>query len=178
VDVGRLRTALLAAVPPSSGAATPVTHPPLGEAPTPTPTLDRFGRDLTALARRGELGLVVGRRREILAVLQVLGGNDRRSSPLLVGDAGVGKTAIVEAIATRAAEGRDPVALAGKRIVELRVDTLLGGNERRTVLEERVQGVLAEARANPHVVLFIDDIEALVADGAPRPDGLDVAELL
>jgi ATP-dependent Clp protease ATP-binding subunit ClpC len=177
VDVAKLRSNLLAAVPPTAAVSAPIAPPALAAAPTPTPTLDRFGRDLTALARRGELGPVVGRRREILAVLQVL-ARSRRNNPLLVGDSGVGKTAIVEAIAIRAAEGRDPVVLAGKRIVELRVGALLGGNERRAVLEERVQGVIAEARANPNIVVFVDEIDALVGEGGARPGGLDVAELL
>ncbi|HSD29839.1 MAG TPA: AAA family ATPase, partial [Vicinamibacteria bacterium] len=172
VDVGQLRSALLAAILPAGAASAP----PALAVPTPTPTLDRFGRDLTALARRGEIGPVVGRRREILAVLQVL-GRSRRNNPLLVGESGVGKTAIVEAIAIRAAEGRDPVVLAGKRIVELRISALLGGIERRAVLEERVRGVIAEAHANPDVIVFIDEIDALVA-GEARPGGLDVAELL
>jgi ATP-dependent Clp protease ATP-binding subunit ClpC len=177
VDLARLRADLLAAIPPTAAAPPPATPPPLVAAPSPTPMLDRFGRDLTALARRGELGPVVGRRREILAVLQVL-GRPRRGNPLLVGELGVGKTAIVEAIAIRGAEGRDPVVLAGKRIVELRVDALLGGNERRAALEERVKAVIAEARANAHVILFVDEIETVLAGGAATPAGLDVAELL
>jgi ATP-dependent Clp protease ATP-binding subunit ClpC len=177
VDVAQLRSALLAAVPPAAAAPAPAAPPALAAAPSPTPALDRFGRDLTALARRGELGPVVGRRREILAVLEVL-GRSRRGNPLLVGDSGVGKTAIVEAIAIRAAEGRDPVVLAGKRIVELRIGALLGGNERRTAFEERVQAVIAEARANPDIIVFIDELEALVGEGRARPGGVDAAELL
>jgi ATP-dependent Clp protease ATP-binding subunit ClpC len=177
VDLARLRADLLAAIPPTAAAPSPVTPPAFTAVPSPTPLLDRFGRDLTALARRGELGPAVGRRREILAVLQVL-GRPRRGNPLLVGEPGVGKTAIVEAIAIRAAEGRDPVVLAGKRIVELRVDALLGGNERRAALEERVKAVIAEARASAHVILFVDEIEAVLAGGAAPPAGLDVAALL
>ncbi len=176
VDLAQLRAALLAAIPPAAATTAPITAPALA-APSPTPTLDRFGRDLTALARRGELGPVVGRRREILAVLQVL-GRARRNNPLLVGESGVGKTAIVESIAIRAAEGRDPVVLAGQRIVELRVDALLGGNERRATVEERVKAAIAEARANTHVIVFIDEIEAVLGEGALRPEGLDVAGLL
>jgi ATP-dependent Clp protease ATP-binding subunit ClpC len=177
VDLAQLRAALLTAIPPAAAAPNPVTPPALGEVPSPTPTLDRFGRDLTALARRGELGPVVGRRREILAVLQVL-GRARRNNPLLVGDSGVGKTAIVESIAIRTAEGRDPAVLAGQRVVELRVDALLGGNERRAALEERMKAVIAEARGNPHVILFMDEIEALLGAGAQQEAGLDVAGLL
>jgi ATP-dependent Clp protease ATP-binding subunit ClpC len=177
VDVAQLRSALLAAVPPAAAAPAPAAPPALAAAPSLTPALDRFGRDLTALARRGELGPVVGRRREILAVLEVL-GRSRRGNPLLVGDSGVGKTAIVEAIAIRAAEGRDPVVLAGKRIVELRIGALLGGNERRTAFEERVQAVIAEARANPDIIVFIDELETLVGEGRAGPGGVDAAELL
>jgi ATP-dependent Clp protease ATP-binding subunit ClpC len=177
VDLARLRAALLTAIPPAATVTGPVPAAALAAAPSPTPTLDRFGRDLTALARKGELGPVVGRRREILAVLEVL-GRGARNNPLLVGDSGVGKTAIVESIAARAAEGRDPVVLAGRRIVELRVDAFLGGSASRASLEERVRAVIAEARANPHVIVFIDEIEAVLGKGALRPAGVDVAGLL
>jgi ATP-dependent Clp protease ATP-binding subunit ClpC len=177
VDVAQLRAALLTAIPPAAAAPGPLTPPVLAAVPSPTPTLDRFGRDLTALARRGELGPVIGRRREILAVLQVL-GRARRNNPLLVGESGVGKTAIVESIAMRTAEGRDPVVLAGQRIVELRVDALLGGNAPRAALEERVKAVITEARASPRVIVFIDEIEAVLGEDAARPGGLGVPGLL
>ena len=174
--VGELRTALLAAVPPAAPA--PEAPPPaLAEAPSRTPTLDRFGRDLTALARKGELGPIIGRRREILAVLQAL-ARSSRNNPVLVGEAGVGKTAIVEAIAIRAAEGRDPAVLSGKRIVELSIGALLGGTGDRVAFEERVQGVIAEARAHPDVIVFIDELDALVGAGRVGQDGLDAANLL
>ena len=145
--------------------------------PSATPTLDRFGRDLTALARKGELGPIIGRRREILAVLQAL-ARSSKNNPVLVGEAGVGKTAIVEAIAMRAAEGKDPAVLGGKRIVELSVGALLGGTEYRGAFEERVQGVIAEARAHPEVIVFIDELHALVGAGRVGQGGLDAANLL
>ena len=176
-DVATLRAALLEAgraleaalERPSDGVP-----PALAEAPSRTPTLDRFGRDLTALARRGELGPIIGRRREILAVGQAL-ARGSRTSPVLVGEPGVGKTAIVEAIAIRAAEGREPGVPAGRRIVELSVDALLGGATHRAALEERVQGVIAETRAEPGIILFIDRLHALVGAG---PGGVDAASLL
>jgi ATP-dependent Clp protease ATP-binding subunit ClpC len=177
-DVAQLRSALLAAVPPP--AAPPpadATPAPLAEAPSRTPTLDRFGRDLTALARKGELGPIIGRAREILAVLQAL-ARSSRNNPVLVGEAGVGKTAIVEAIAIRAAEGRDPAVLAGKRIVELSIGALLGGTGDRAAFEARVEAVIAEARAHPDVVVFIDELDALVGAGRVGVDGLDAARLL
>jgi ATP-dependent Clp protease ATP-binding subunit ClpC len=178
VNVGELRSALLAAVPPAAAVPAPEATPPgLAEAPSRTPTLDRFGRDLTSLARKGELGPIIGRGREILAVLQAL-ARSGRNNPVLVGEAGVGKTAIVEAIAIRAAEGRDPAALAGKRIVELSIGALLGGTDDRAAFAERVQGAIAEARAHPDVVLFLDELDALVGGGRLGPDGLDAANLL
>jgi ATP-dependent Clp protease ATP-binding subunit ClpC len=177
-DVAALRSALRAAGSAAGPApATDATPPGLAPAPSATPTLDRFGRDLTALARRGELGPVVGRRREILAVLQTL-ARSSKNNPVLVGEAGVGKTAVVEAIAIRAAEGKDPAVLSGKRIVELSVGALLGGTEHRGAFEERVQGVIAEARAHPEVLVFVDELHTLVGAGRVGQGSLDAAGLL
>ena len=178
-DVAQLHSALLAAgAGPDAGPEKPPdAAPELGPVPSTTPTLDRFGRDLTALARKGELGPIIGRRREILAVLQTL-ARSSKNNPVLVGEAGVGKTAIVEAIAVRAAEGKDPAILGGKRIVELSVGALLGGTEYRGAFEERVQGVIAEARAHPDVIVFIDELHALVGAGRVGQGGLDAANLL
>jgi ATP-dependent Clp protease ATP-binding subunit ClpC len=177
-DVAHLRRALLeAGAGPEVEPEKPPEAPELAPVPSTTPTLDRFGRDLTALARKGELGPVIGRRREILAVLQAL-ARSSKNNPVLVGEAGVGKTAIVEAIAVRAAEGRDPSVLAGKRIVELSVGALLGGTEYRGAFEERVQGVIAEARAHPEVIVFIDELHALVGAGLVGQGGLEAASLL
>jgi ATP-dependent Clp protease ATP-binding subunit ClpC len=178
-DVATLRAALLEAGRALEAALEkpPDGVPALAAAPSRTPTLDRFGRDLTALARRGELGPVVGRRREILTVSQAL-ARGSRTSPVLVGEPGVGKTTIVEAIAIRAAEGRDPALPAGRRIVELSVEALLGGAESRAALEARVQGVIAEARAEPGIILFIDGLHALVGAGRAGPGGFDAGSLL
>ena len=176
-DVAQLRAAL-----DEAGRAAGAVPPPEALAPTTgrvsrTPNLDRFGRDLTALARKGELGPVIGRRREIQAVLQTL-ARSARGNPVLVGEAGVGKTAVVEAIAIRAAEGKDPAVLGGKRVVELSMGALLGGTEYRGAFEERVQAVIAEARAHPEVIVFIDELHTLVGAGRTGPVGLDAAGLL
>ncbi len=177
-DVARLRSAMLeAAAGLEAGPEKDPDAPELGPVPSTTPTLDRFGRDLTALAREGELGPIIGRRREILAVLQTL-ARSSKNNPVLVGEAGVGKTAIVEAIAMRAAEGKDPSVLGGKRIVELSVGALLGGTEYRGAFEERVQAVIAEARAHPDVIVFIDELHALVGAGRAGQGGFDAANLL
>jgi ATP-dependent Clp protease ATP-binding subunit ClpC len=179
-DVAKLRSALRESgeAPAAAPEKPPDTTPPgLTAAPFATPVLERFGRDLTALARKGELGPIIGRRREILAVLQTL-ARAGKNNPVLVGEAGVGKTAIVEAIAVRAAEGKDSSVLGGKRIVELSVGALLAGTEHRGAFEERVQGVIAEARAHPDVIVFIDELHTLVGAGRVGPGGLDVANLL
>ncbi len=129
--------------------------------PGATPHLDRCGRDLTALAARGELGPVIGRRAELLQVLQTL-ARAGKNNPVLVGEAGVGKTAIVEALAQRAAQGKDPAVLGGRRLVELRLATLLAGTKHHAALEERVARVLAEVRVRPELIIFIDELHAAV----------------
>jgi ATP-dependent Clp protease ATP-binding subunit ClpC len=148
------RAGRLGGAPPGGG--TPEPAPPGA-----TPLLDRCGRDLTALAARGELGPVIGRRAELIQVLQTLTRADK-SHPVLVGEPGVGKTAIVEALAQRATQGKDPAVLGGRRIVELRLAALLAGTKHRIVLEERLARVLAEMRARPEVIVFIDELHEAV----------------
>ena len=124
-------------------------------APKATPHLDRYGRDLTALAARGEGPPVMGRRAELVRVLQTL-ARTTRNCPVLVGEPGVGKRAIVEALAARAADGKDAV-LAGRRIVELTSAALLG--ERGELLDEAI--------AHPEVILFLEDLPALIQSFKP-----------
>jgi ATP-dependent Clp protease ATP-binding subunit ClpC len=159
-EVAALRARLLEAGRAPASAERPAEAPILAPEASRTPLLDRFGRDLTELARRGEIGPVVGRRREIEAVLHTL-ARGSRNNPVLVGEAGVGKKSIVEAIAIRVAEGKDPGVLAGKRIVELSVGALLGGTEHRGAVEKRMAGIVAEARAHPEVLVFVDDLHLL-----------------
>ena len=142
-----------------------------------TPTLDRYGRDLTALARRGELAPVIGRRVELLALLRTL-ARASKPNPLLVGEPGVGKTALVEALAARVAAGKDPAVLGGLRIVELNLGALLAGTEYRGELERRLSEILAEARARPELVLFADEAHALVGAGRAGGGGPDLASLV
>jgi ATP-dependent Clp protease ATP-binding subunit ClpC len=141
-----------------------------------TPTLDRFSRDLTRLAARGELGPVIGRRGELLQVLQTLARRSK-NNPVLVGEAGVGKTAIVEALAARAAAGKDPEVLGGRRIVELSLGALLGGTEHRGEFEKRLTAILDEARAAPGLILFIDEIHTVVGAGRAG-GGADAGDIL
>ncbi|MEW6419518.1 MAG: ATP-dependent Clp protease ATP-binding subunit [Nitrospirota bacterium] len=141
-----------------------------------TPYLDRYGRDLTQAAQDGKLGPFVGRRSEILQVLQSL-ARIMKNNPVLVGKAGVGKTAIVEALAVRAVQGKDPQVLGGKRIIELNIGALLGGTKYRGEFEERLSRIIDEIRSNPNIIIFIDEIHNLV--GAGRAEGsMDAANIM
>jgi ATP-dependent Clp protease ATP-binding subunit ClpC len=141
-----------------------------------TPFLDRYGRDLTQEAHEGRLGPFVGRRRELLQVIQTL-ARRTKNNPVLVGEAGVGKTALVEALAVRVAQGKDPQALGGKRIVELDMGSLLAGTQYRGEFEARLDGIVHECRAHPEIILFVDELHSVV--GAGRAEGSpDAANLL
>lgn len=138
--------------------------------------LDRYGRDLTQEAREGKLGPFIGRRKELLQVIQTLARRSK-NNPVLVGEAGVGKTAIVEALALRVAEGKDPHVLAGKRIVELNIGALVGGTKFRGEFEERLARIIEETSTHPEIILFIDELHNVV--GAGRAEGsMDAANLL
>jgi len=138
--------------------------------------LERFGRDLTQAARDGLLPPVIGRRKEILQVIQTL-ARSTKSNPVLVGEPGVGKTAIVEAIAQRIVAGKDAHVLGGKRIVEITMGALVAGTKYRGEFEERVKRLLAEAKADIHLILFIDEIHTMIGAGDCK-GGLDAANLM
>jgi ATP-dependent Clp protease ATP-binding subunit ClpC len=141
-----------------------------------TPNLDRYGRDLTKEAREGRLGPFIGRDDELLKIIQTL-ARQKKNNPIIVGEAGVGKTAIVEALAVRAAEGKNPEILGGKCIIELDMGSIVGGTKYRGEFEERITHIIEEARKNPDVILFIDEIHTVV--GAGRAEGsMDAANLM
>jgi ATP-dependent Clp protease ATP-binding subunit ClpC len=137
--------------------------------------LDRVGRDLCALARAGRLERATGRDDELEQLIDVL-ARRRKSNPCLVGPAGVGKTAIVEALAHRIAEGRVAPALRGARIVEVSMASLTAGTSLRGELESRLQRILEELRERRSTILFLDEVHTLVASAAPGQ--LSVAEVL
>ncbi|MBI5234979.1 MAG: ATP-dependent Clp protease ATP-binding subunit [Deltaproteobacteria bacterium] len=144
--------------------------------PSNTPYLDRYGKDLTKEAAGGKLGPFVGRRKEILTIIQTL-ARSSKNNPVLIGEAGVGKTAIVEALAIRAVQGKDGYVLSGKRIVELNMGALQGGSKYRGEYEERITRIIEEVKANPSVIVFIDEMHNLI--GAGRAEGsMDAANLL
>lgn len=147
------------------------------EADGGTHFLDRYGRDLTQIAREGKLGPFIGRRQELLQIIQTLARRSK-NNPVLVGEAGVGKTAVVEALAVRAAEGKDPEVLGGKRIIELNMGALVGGTKYRGEFEERLTHVLEEVRTHPEVILFIDELHNLVGAGRVEGGGMDAANLM
>jgi ATP-dependent Clp protease ATP-binding subunit ClpC len=150
-----------------------------GHAGAPQPQrnpLAAWGTDYAELAREKRIGPVIGRRQEILQVLQVL-ARKQKNNPVLVGEPGVGKTAVVEAIALKAVEPSAPAILKNQRIVEISLARLIAGTKYRGEFEERMTGVLAEAEGNPNVILFIDEIHMLVGAGAAG-DAMDAANIV
>jgi ATP-dependent Clp protease ATP-binding subunit ClpC len=143
----------------------------------PTPLLDKFGRDLVALAKGGRLTPAIGREREIQAVARTLTRN-KKNNPLLLGDAGVGKTAVIEGLAYNIAEGTAPHTLTGKRIIQLEISNIVAGTSLRGQFEERLVGIVDEARTTPGIILFIDEIHTIVGAGDTIDSNLDAANIL
>jgi ATP-dependent Clp protease ATP-binding subunit ClpC len=130
-----------------------------------TPTLDQFGQDLTAAAREGRLDPVVGRADEIEQTIEVL-SRRTKNNPVLIGEAGVGKTAIVEGIAQRIVDGDVPDTLAGRRVVELQLSGVVAGTRYRGDFEERLRTLIDEIRSNgDQLIVFIDELHTMVGAG-------------
>ena len=130
-----------------------------------TPYLDHFGRDLTELAREGKLDPVIGREREIERVSQVL-SRRKKNNPVLIGEPGVGKTAIVEGLAQRIVERRVPQLLADKRMVTLDMGGMVAGTKYRGQFEERIKAVMNELQQSQDVIIFIDELHTIVGAGS------------
>ena len=139
-----------------------------------TPHLDRYGRDLNALAAQAEGPSLIGRRAELQQVLKIL-TRASKNNPALVGEPGVGRTVIVHALAAQAAEGKEAV-LAGRRIVEILPKALRGDGGDGAALAERLELVLEEARAHPEVIVFVDDLPAILGTGQTVGDGRELAD--
>ena len=146
------------------------------ESPSNTPDLDEFSRDLTKLAREGKLDPVIGRAREIETTIEIL-ARRKKNNPGLIGEPGVGKTAIIEGLAQRIVAGEVPEALRDKRLVELNINSMVAGSKYRGEFEERIQKVLKEIEANKDdLVLFIDELHTIMGAGQGGGEGgLDVA---
>ncbi|MBE7465601.1 MAG: ATP-dependent Clp protease ATP-binding subunit [Planctomycetes bacterium] len=156
------------AQPPAQGGQ------PQGE--SKTPALDSFGRDLTELARETKLDPVIGREAEIERVLQIL-VRRTKNNPVLIGEAGVGKTAIVEGFAQRVVEGDVPDLLLNKRIVVLDLAMMVAGTKYRGQFEERIKAVMNEVRRAKNVILFIDELHTLVGAGGAE-GSIDASNVL
>ncbi len=172
VDLEQTRQEILRELDPNFAAQE---EPPPGEPqekPTPgrkaevkTPALKAFGRDLTEIARRGELDPVIGRRNEIERVIQIL-CRRTKNNPVLLGEAGVGKTAIVEGLAQEIAAGNVPEILRDKRLITLDLALMVAGTKYRGQFEERIKAVMDEIRRSRNVILFIDELHTIVGAGS------------
>lgn len=143
---------------------------------TPTPTLDKFGKDLTAMAKEGKLDPVIGREKETQRLLEIL-CRRIKNNPCLIGDPGVGKTAIVEGLAEKIVAGNIPEILKDKRVVTLDLSSMVAGSKYRGEFEERMKKVMEEIENSHNVILFIDEIHTIVGAGAAE-GAIDASDIL
>jgi len=171
VDLSKVRTQVIRML----GENTEVT-PGATQGRTKTPTLDEFGSNLTVMAGEGKLDPVVGRQREIERVIQIL-GRRTKNNPVLIGEPGVGKTAIAEGLAQRIANNDVPDILEDKRVVTLDIGLLVAGTKYRGEFEERLKKIMDEIRQAGNVVLVIDEVHTLIGAGAAE-GAIDAANIL
>jgi len=148
----------------------------LGRSTSRTPMLDQLGTDLTALAKADKLDPIIGRNTEIERAIQIL-SRRTKNNPALIGEPGVGKTAIVEGLAQRIVKGEVPEALQGKRIVALDIGALVAGTKYRGEFEERLKRIIEEEKASGNCILFIDEMQTIVGAGAAE-GAVDAANIL
>ena len=141
-----------------------------------TPTLDSFGRDLTEMAAEGKIDPVIGRSEEIDRVIQIL-SRRTKNNPCLIGEPGVGKTAIAEGLAQHIVEGVVPETLKGKRVVTLDIASMIAGSKYRGDFEERIKNAIDEVTKNGNVILFIDELHVLIGAGSAE-GAVDAANIL
>jgi len=162
--------------PKQSGQQGQQGQPPRGEKKSKTPALDHFCRDLTALAGEGQLDPTIGRQQEIERVIEVL-SRRKKNNPVLIGEAGVGKTAIVEGLAQLIASGNAPDSLRTHRVLALDMAAVIAGTKYRGQFEERLKAVMNEIAQNRNIVLFIDELHTLVGAGAAE-GAIDASNML
>lgn len=147
-----------------------------GRGRTATPTLNNYSRDLTALARDGKLDPVIGREQEIQRVIQIL-SRRTKNNPCLIGEPGVGKTAVVEGLAQIIADGDVPEIIAQKRVLTLDLSGMVAGSKYRGEFEERIKKVLSEVKEDGEVLLFIDEIHTIIGAGGAE-GAIDASNIL
>ncbi|MGQ9865918.1 MAG: ATP-dependent Clp protease ATP-binding subunit [Pseudanabaenaceae cyanobacterium] len=172
VDLSKVRTQVIRML----GETAEVTAGGGGQGRTKTPTLDEFGSNLTQMAAEGKLDPVVGRQKEIERVIQIL-GRRTKNNPVLIGEPGVGKTAIAEGLAQRIANSDIPDILADKRVVTLDIGLLVAGTKYRGEFEERLKKIMDEIRSAANVILVIDEVHTLIGAGAAE-GAIDAANIL
>ncbi|HLV35964.1 MAG TPA: ATP-dependent Clp protease ATP-binding subunit [Spirillospora sp.] len=148
-----------------------------GDHHLPTPLLDKYGRDLTQQARDGKIHAAIARDHEIRSLARTL-ARSKKNNPLLLGDAGVGKTAVVEGLAYAIADGSAPPSLLNRRVVQIEIGTLVAGTSLRGQFEERLIGIVDEVKRAGNVILFIDEIHTIVGAGDTIDSNLDAANIL
>ncbi len=171
VDLSKVRTQVIRML----GETAEVTAGASGSR-TKTPTLDEFGSNLTQMAAEGKLDPVVGRQKEIERVIQIL-GRRTKNNPVLIGEPGVGKTAIAEGLAQRIAQNDIPDILEEKRVVTLDIGLLVAGTKYRGEFEERLKKIMDEIRSAGNVILVIDEVHTLIGAGAAE-GAIDAANIL
>src|SRR5436305_9631932 len=182
LDAARAETLrILGTEMPQGGAqqqqgAAPTQAPPKGEKKSKTPALDHFCRDLTQLAAEGQLDPTIGRGKEIQRVMEVL-TRRKKNNPVLIGEPGVGKTAIVEGLAQLIANGECPDSLRENRVLSLDMAAVIAGTKYRGQFEERLKAVMNEIAQNKSIILFIDELHTLVGAGAAE-GAIDASNML
>jgi len=172
LDLNRVRNEVITLL----GSSSPAPQAGAQGSRTKTPALDAFGRDLTQLAREGKLDPVIGRKEEIERVIQIL-ARRTKNNPVLLGEAGVGKTAIVEGLAQKVIKGDVPEMLRDKRVIILDLALMVAGTKYRGQFEERIKAVMDEIRRTENVTLFIDEIHTLVGAGSAE-GAIDASNIL
>ncbi|WP_094585195.1 ATP-dependent Clp protease ATP-binding subunit [Synechococcus sp. BO 8801] len=172
VDLAKVRTQVIRML----GETAEVASGSSGKGSTKTPTLDEFGSNLTQLAAESKLDPVVGRQNEIDRVIQIL-GRRTKNNPVLIGEPGVGKTAIAEGLAQRITQGEIPDILEDKRVLTLDIGLLVAGTKYRGEFEERLKKIMEEIRSAGNVILVIDEVHTLIGAGAAE-GAIDAANIL
>jgi ATP-dependent Clp protease ATP-binding subunit ClpC len=172
LDLNKVRQEVMSLL----GAATPGFTQQQAQTKTKTPSLDAFGRDLTALAREGKLDPVIGRKDEIERVIQIL-SRRTKNNPVLLGEAGVGKTAIVEGLAQKIIKGDIPEILRDKRVVILDLALMVAGTKYRGQFEERIKAVMDEIKRSENIIILIDELHTLVGAGGAE-GAIDASNIL